>query len=321
MFFSGLFKKEAPDIEGMATRKDIRGLIHTLRFPDTSVQIRAAQALGKLGPAAIDHLLRALPTRDRNVKLGIIGALTEIRSRETAGPLIALLSDRNSEVRWQAAIALGEIGDDAAIGPLITAMGDTDKYVRYGAAISLTELGWKPHDASERAYYFAALLEWEAVRQTGRPAVPALVRLLHDRDSSVRIKAVELLGETGDAAATPALMRSLGDMDREVRWRAALAAPRCSIPLKSLPRGLARRPQATKNPWIAGFLNFLLPGLGYGYIGKWWGPMVFQIDVIATVWLFQLGGENISYSVLLPVYLLLGAHAWYITTKIPRDPP
>jgi hypothetical protein len=26
-------------------------------------------------------------------------------------------------------------------------------------------------------------------------------------------------------------------------------------------------------------------------------------------------------AVLLPVYLLLGAHAWYITTKIPRDPP
>ena len=321
MSFSGIFKKQAPDIEGMAARKDIHGLIRALRFPDTAVQLGAAQALGALGPVAIDHLLHALHSRNKSVKLGIIGALTEIRSSASIKPLTGLLSDRNSEVRWQAAIALGEIGDPVAIDPLMAALGDSDKYVRYGAAISLTELGWKPRDVTERACYFAALLEWQAVRQIGRPAVPALVRLLQDKDSLVRIKAVDLLGEIGDTAATPALMRSLGDADREVRWHAALAAPRCTIPLKSLPRGLARRPQVTKNPLIAGFLNFLLPGLGYGYIGKWWGPVVFQIDVMATVWLFQLGGENISYCVLLPVYLLLGAHAWYITTKIPRDPP
>jgi hypothetical protein len=76
-----------------------------------------------------------------------------------------------------------------------------------------------------------------------------------------------------------------------------------------------------KNPWIAGFLNFLLPGLGYAYLGKWWGTMIFQIDVLTTVWLFRLEGDDNSYAVLLPIYLLLGLHAWYITTKMPKDPP
>jgi len=321
MSFPDLFKAKKPDIGSLAGKKDIHGLIRALRYRDIGVQLDAAKALGNLGPDAIDHLLAALRTRDKTVKLGIIGALTEIKSPETVSPLMGALSDENSEVRWQAAIALGEIADPAAADSLKSAMRDPDKYVRYGAAVSLTKIGWKPSDPQERAFYFAALLEWNAVRQMGKTAVPALVELLRDRDSAVRIRAVELLGQTGDASAIPALIESLGDENREVRWSAALAAPRCSIPLKSLPRGLARRPQAMKNPWIAGLLNFLLPGLGYGYLGKWWGPMIFQIDVMVTVWMFSLGGDAISYSVLFPVYLLLGAHAWYITTKIPRDPP
>lgn len=316
-----LFRAKKPDIESLATKKDIRGLIRALRFRDVDVQLDAAKALGSLGPDAIGHLLTALRIRDKTIKLGIIGALAEIRSPESIGPLSATLSNENSEVRWQAALALGEIGDPAAAAALQSTLSDPDKYVRYASATSLTMLGWKPHNDDEKARYFAAMLEWNAARQIGKPAVPALVSLLRDRDSSVRIKAVEILGEMGEKDATPALMQSLGDENREVRWSAALAAPKCSIPMKALPRGLSRRPQAMKNPWIAGFLNFLLPGLGYGYLGKWWGTMIFQIDVMATVWLFKLEGDANSYAVLLPIYLLLGFHAWYITTKMPKDPP
>lgn len=321
MSFSDVFKAKKPDIEHLTRKKDIDGLIRALRSRDIGVQLAAAKALGNLGTDAIDHLLAALKTRDKTVKLGILGALTEIKNIKSLGPLIAALADENSEVRWAAAIALGEIEDPAAIEPLKSAIRDPDKYVRYGAAISLTKIGWKPTDLEERAYYFAAMLEWKAVEEIGRPAVPALLSLLKDRDGSVRIKVVELLGATGEKAATPALMRSLGDENREVRWNAALAAPKCSIPMKSLPRGLSRRPQVMKNPWIAGFLNFLLPGLGYGYLGKWWGVMIFQVDIMVTVYLFKYEGEFNSYLVLFPVYLVLGIHAWYITTKMPKDPP
>jgi hypothetical protein len=321
MSFLDLFKAKKPDIESLTLKKDINGLIRAMRFHDIGVQLAAAKALGTLGPDAIGHLLSALKTKNKTVKLGIIGALTEIKSTESIIPLIATLSDENSEVRWQAAIALGEIGDPAAIVPLESSIRDPDKYVRYGAAIALTMIGWKPKNLEERAYYFAAMLEWKAVKEIGRPAVPVLIGLLRDRDGPIRKKAVELIGATGERDATPALMKSLGDANREVRWTAALAAPKCGIPLKSLPRGLARRPQAMKNPWIAGFLNFLLPGLGYGYLGKWWGTMIFQIDVMATVWLFIYEGESNSYLLLFPVYLVLGIHAWYITKKMPKDPP
>ena len=321
MSFSALFKPKKPDIESLAAKKDIRGLIRALRSRDIDVQLDAAKALGSLGPDAIGDLLSALSTRDKSVKLGIIGALAEIRSPETVGPLIATLSNENSEVRWQAALALGEIGDPAATSALKSALSDPDKYVRYASAVSLKSIGWRPDDADERARYLAATLDWAAIGQIGRPAVPVLAGLLRDRDSAVRIKAVDLMGALGESDATPALMQSLGDENRDVRWSAALAAPKCSVPMKALPRGLSRRPQTTKSPLIAGLLNFLLPGLGYGYLGKWWGTMIFQVDVMVTVWLFKMEGDTNSYALLLPVYLLLGIHAWYITTKMPRDPP
>ena len=40
-----------------------------------------------------------------------------------------------------------------------------------------------------------------------------------------------------------------------------------------------------------------------------------------TVWLFKMEGDTNSYTLLLPAYLLPGIHAWYIITKMPRDPP
>ena len=45
----------------------------------------------------------------------------------------------------------------------------------------------------------------------------------------------------------------------------------------------------------------MLPGLGYGYLGKWWGIMIFQIDITVTVWLFRYEGEGNTYTLLFPV--------------------
>jgi hypothetical protein len=132
------------------------------------------------------------------------------------------------------------------------------------------------------------------------------------------MKAVEVLGDIKDPDATPALMNSLADENSEVRWKAVLASPKCRIKLLYLPRGLSRRPKIKKNPLIAAFLNFMLPGMGYNYLGKWYGVMIFQIDITATVWLFKIGGEGITYNVLFPIYLLLAIHAYYVTKKTPE---
>ena len=240
-----------------------------------------------------------------------------IRDQRAVPPLIELLNDKSSEVRWETAIALGEIGGPEITSPLKNALRDPDKYVRYGAASALAKTGWNPVSDEERAFYYVGMQEWQEVKDCGPAAIGALSLVLHDQDSSVRIQAIEILGSIGDKKAIPALMQSLRDENADVRWKTVLASPKCGISVMHIPRGLSRRPRLRKNPLIAGFLNFMLPGLGYGYLGKWWGIMIFQIDITVTVWLFRYQGEVSSYGLLFPVYLVLAFHAWYIAQKMP----
>lgn len=301
----------------MAGRRDIPGLIKALRSKDFSVQTAAARALGSLGTAAMDQLLLALKKKDRDTRIGIIEALAIIRDPRSTEPLLETLHDESSEVRWVTAIALGEIGDNRATEPLRLALRDPDKYVRYGAAFALAKLDYKPPDPTERAFLFAGMQEWQVVEAAGADAIPALLHILNDRDAGVRQNAIAILGRIGDNSAIPAIMKGLADENSEVRWSAVLSAQRCGVELMYIPRGLSRRPRTRKNPYVAGFLNFMLPGLGYGYIGKWWGIMIFQVDITVTVWLFKYQGETNSYGLLFPVYLLLAIHAWWIAKNMP----
>jgi len=312
-----LFFQKKPDVDTLRQQKDIPALIRALRYNDFEVQTSAAQALGSLGNEGINRLILALKDKDRDVRLGIIEALSVIRDQRAVPPLIELLNDTSSEVRWETTIALGEIGGPDVISPLKNALRDPDKYVRYGAASALLKTGWNPVSDEERAFYYVGMQEWQKVKDCGPAAISALSLVLQDPDSSVRIEAIEVLGLIGDKKAIPALMQSLRDGNADVRWKAVLASPKCGISVMHLPRGLSLRPRLRKNPLIAGFLNFMLPGLGYGYLGKWWGIMIFQIDITATVWLFKYQGEVSSYGLLFPVYLVLAFHAWYIAQKMP----
>jgi hypothetical protein len=136
----------------------------------------------------------------------------------------------------------------------------------------------------------------------------------------IRIKAVEILGGLRSTRAIPVLMQSLADEDSDVRWAAVLASEKSGISMMRLPRGLSLRPKKKKNPFIAGFLNLILPGLGYAYLAKWWGVMIYEIDIFVTVWLLQTWGE-FSFEALLPIYFVLALHAYYITVKMPEEAP
>jgi len=179
--------------------------------------------------------------------------------------------------------------------------------------------GTPPGD-EEKAFFFVGKQNWKEVASMGDSAIPALANILHDRHNSVRIKAVDILGELRSPRAIPFLMQSLADADSEVRWRAVLASEKSGIKRMHLPRGLSNRPKKKKNPLIAGFLNFILPGLGYAYLAKWWGVMIYEIDIFITIWLWQYM-EEFSFELLLPIYIVLAIHAYYITIKMPEDPP
>jgi HEAT repeat protein len=305
------------DIAAMKKRKDFRGLIRALRHRDLDIQWEASQALAGLGSEGMDHLLAGLRTWNKDARLGIIEALGEIRDPCAVDPLIALLNDKSNEIRWEAALALGEIGDTRAVDPLKAALRDTNRYVRYGAAVALEKLHWSPADSREYAFFLAGKQDWDSLSSLGIASVGALSLVATDLEQSVRINAIRTLGNIREEKAIPAIYRALRDSDDRVRWEAVMAAPKCGISPKFLPRGLARRPPTRKNPFIAGFLNFVLPGIGYFWLGKWWGVLIFQIDIYATVWIFQTQGEFASLDFLLPAYLLLALHAWYMAREMP----
>lgn len=320
MALSGLWKTKA-DIALLEEGRDIPGLIRLLSTRDSDIVSEAIRALGVIGTEATPLLLVALRNPHRDIRLAALSALSAIRDPVSVPALVAMLSDRSSEVRWQASIVLGQIGERSVAGPLARALRDRDKYVRYGAALSLAAYEYHPADNEEHAWLFAARQEWERIPALGSASLPVLSALASDPDSDVRIMAVKTLGKTRDPGAGPALLRALADSDRQVRWEAALACGQCDVTPDRMPPALFARPRTTKSPVIAGFLNFMLPGLGYGYLGKWWGIMIFQIDITVTVWLFKIGGEFITYALLLTVYIVLAFHAWYITRTMPDEAP
>ncbi|MEN6442976.1 MAG: HEAT repeat domain-containing protein [Methanoregula sp.] len=313
---------KSDDIPAMAGTRDVAGLVRALAVSDPNIQTAAIHALGQLGPDATIQLHAVLrKKKNRLIRLGAINALAEIKDPRSVPVLICMLHDRSSEIRWQVTLALGEIGDPAAIAPLTQALKDRDKYVRFGSARALRKIGYSPSCEEEYGWYCAGFQDWNALKKSDPSLVRPLIFLLGDRDREIRLNAIKILGQRGEKEAGPALLTALGDEDRQVRWEAMHAAERCGVSDMELPRGLYARPHFTKNPLIAGFLNFLLPGLGYGYLGKWWGIMIFQIDITATVWLFKFRGETDTYSLLFPLYLLLAIHAWYITKITAEETP
>ena len=317
MRIADLFTRGPPDVDALAERRDIDGLVKALGHRDTAVQLRAARALASMGTEAVDSLIRALKTDDRDLRLGIIEAMGEIRDPSVLDHLLPLLHDRSHEVRWAAALALGQLGDPEAVPLLVRSLRDPDRYVRYGAAIALGQLGWKPEADEGRACLALALQDWDSLAALGKTALPALQLASTDRDREVRARAVTIMGQIGDPSSAPAVIRALGDADDTVRWNAVQAAQACGVPPMQIPRGVARRPRARKDPRITALLNFLLPGLGYFYLGKWWGILVWQVDITATVWLFTITGEQPAYAALFPIYLFLAAHGYYMATRMP----
>lgn len=314
-----LYRRKPPDIEGLKQRNDVRGLIRLLGNRNFTVQWQAAAALGTMGQAPIGQLVKELHHPDRNVRLGIIEALGDIRAPEAVPALIALLeSDRRAEILWAITLALGEIGDQRAVPSVVRALREPDKYVRYGAAIALDRLHWAPDSPDDRTLYLIAKQEWERLKMEKDVSVDALLRSTGDRDPRVRIEAVEALGELKDPLACSAIAPALRDRDSRVLWKAVTAFQRCGVSPLSIPMGVAKRPRFGKNPWVAAGLNFFFVGLGYNYLGMWWGFLLFQtnltIVVLASLEMGPLIPTAVSYS----VSALFSIHSWFMARNMPE---
>jgi HEAT repeat protein len=309
-----------PDIPGMKEAKDVPGLVRLLSHPDTGIQWKAAEALGALGKPALDDLVRELAHPDSRVRLGIIEAVGEIGDPRAVRPLVRLLGEEKSrEVRLAAALALGNTGDAAAATTLVQALRDPDKYVRFGAATALGKLGWQPASGEEQALLLIARDEWDSLPALGAAAVHPLLWATRDVDPAIRAKAVGSLGTLGDARGADACDLVLRDPDSEVRWRATLALPKCGIPLKHLPLGLVRRPRAGKNPFIAALLNLFFLGLGYSYLERWYGLVIFQVNMTAIVLASLVWGPFLPSLASYSFSALFAVQTWFLARRIAKE--
>jgi hypothetical protein len=317
-----IFWPKDPDLPYMERAGQIDGLIRLLGHPNPDLQWQASESIARIGEPAVPRLIDALGNKKSAVRLGSVEALGIIRSGAAIEPLVKRLEkDKSKEVRWAAALSLAEFGEDAPILPLVAALRDPDKYVRTGAADALDILGWDPVDERIEAYYFIAKQEWSRIPGLGEHAVAPLLESLHDRDPVVRRHVVRTLGEMHSPVAGSACGLALKDPDKGVRAEAVIAFPKCNIPLMHLPMGLSKRPKTKPNPLVAGFLNLIFLGIGYNYLGYWFGFLLFQVFITINLMVIAVTGNSLPLLVIplisVPYSIPFALHAWYLGEKIP----
>lgn len=149
--------------------------------------------------AEIESWVAALRDGDGMVRQSARERLVRLRFAATPF-LVPLLSDHDSQTRWEAAKALSEIADPASVPVLIRSLGDDDGDVSWLAA--------------------------EGLASMGSPAVAPLLRTLIDRvgDAWIRRGAHHVLGElrhtnVGDAISE--VYTELSDTGEDVEIIAA----------------------------------------------------------------------------------------------------
>lgn len=208
-----------------------------------------ATALGRIGdPRAVPLLIECLhddPARPRAA-----AALRQLGAA-AAAPLARVLLEPRTDCEWEApgeidarmtaAHVLGDLGleeDSAtvAIDALRRALGDRQRSVRIEAALALARL--QGPDADDAVRVLAVALDeasWaraqdirDALVRIGAPAEPLVISLIglrpqDEADRRRRLRAVQLAGALGSAAAVPLLESFSHAPDLELRSRAITA--------------------------------------------------------------------------------------------------
>jgi len=194
-------EKICPDwMQSDAARETVPVFAAALVHEDLRVSEDAEEVLKKIDPnwakfekakAAIPSLVAALRDRNYYTEKVAVEALVKF-GNAAVEPLIAALEDQDR--RYNVARALGQIGDARAAEPLVTRL---------------------KHDAHQEVV--------DALIKIGNAAVEPLIAVLKYHISDVRRRAIEALGQIGDARAVEPLIAVLKDQDIGIRMTTAEA--------------------------------------------------------------------------------------------------
>lgn len=173
-------------------------------------RLHAIWGLGQVGrksPEALGSLVALVADKDSEVRAQAIKVLGEGRVADAAMPLIAALGDPSARVRFFAAIALGKLGRREAVGPILAMLrdnGDRDAYLRHAGVLGLAGIGDVPAllaaagDGSSSVRMGVLL----ALRRLHNPEV---ARFLHDSAPALVLEAARAINDVPIPAALPAL--------------------------------------------------------------------------------------------------------------------
>jgi HEAT repeat protein len=169
----------------------VEPLIATLK--DKHLRWPAVRALKELGDArSVEPLVTILmKDGDGYIRSDAAKALVKIGLKAT-DMLIATLRNEHADARSRAAEVLGEIGDARAVEPLVGLLKDKVSSVRYAAATALDQLNWQPDNNVSGAAYWIQKRKWEQCVAIGAPAVESLITAL-DETGSIRKFAAQSL--------------------------------------------------------------------------------------------------------------------------------
>jgi HEAT repeat protein len=167
----------------------------------------AADLLGEMNAAAAeDALIALLRHTDDRVRRSATNALLKLGTPDALKSIYEAVNDVSPEVRMQAAAAIATKRDGRTSSTLIRAIEDED-------------------DADVQLAMIAALgrvATHDAVQKLMKLAEPE-ARLFRKKNISIRVAAVQALGEARTPAAVTALKELVGDKEREVRETATRA--------------------------------------------------------------------------------------------------
>jgi HEAT repeat protein len=221
----------------------IQPLIAAVRDKDSHIRKPAGEALAKIGLASVEPLVAMLDDGDSEVCSIAREALAQI-GLPAEDALIAALARDAKPVRCNAADVLGRIGSNKAFRPLLTMLRDPNTEVRYAAAAALEKIGL-PDDPSLLAYYAVAKRDWKRAQSMGPLAVEPLAYVVKSAKDETRKFAAAILVTIGEPSVN-ALISHLKDESAWVRENAAncLREIQHGEHFESLKKGVVRKASA-----------------------------------------------------------------------------
>ncbi|MEN6442977.1 MAG: HEAT repeat domain-containing protein [Methanoregula sp.] len=292
-------------------RGNIPKLVQLLGHGDFSVRSRAAGALSTSGDRVLPAIVAALDSPSVSVRLGAIEFLSTCRLPRVLSYLTGVLEhEKTMEVRLAAVIALGTIDDREAVPVLVHMLRDKNRYIRYASAQALTRLRQVPDSEPDYVYFLIACQDWDTVRSRGSAATGPLMNIFKEDDPETRRAILSVIGELGDQNARQICRMALLGGDARTRWKAVGASMNCGIALHRIPLIEAGHKRTGPDPAAAALLNFLFLGIGYNYLGKWWGFPVFMAYMSIMVLAQLATGPFLPYLVAYPVTAILAVQTY-----------